>query len=92
MSSQLRLQQQHLRLQKKLYEKKNQLPPSKPILPSENFVITPSSPICIMKIGVDTDMIFDKNSEITLLYASPRLDKSNDVISKLGYKPGTINK
>ena len=38
------------------------------------------------------DMIFDKNSEITLLYASPRLDKSNDVISKLGYKPGTINK
>ena len=37
-------------------------------------------------------MIFDKNSEITLLYASPRLDKSNDVISKLGYKPGTINK
>lgn len=38
------------------------------------------------------DMIFDKNSEITLLYASPRLDKSNDVITKLGYKPGTLNK
>lgn len=38
------------------------------------------------------DMIFDKNSEITLLYASPRLDKSNDVITKLGYKLGTIDK
>lgn len=38
------------------------------------------------------DMLFDKNSEITLLYASPRLDKSNDVITKLGYKPGTTNK
>ena len=38
------------------------------------------------------DMIFDKNSEITLLYASPRLDKSNDVITRLGYKPGTISK
>jgi len=38
------------------------------------------------------DMIFDKNSEITLLYASPRLDKSNDVLIKLGYKPGTTNK
>lgn len=38
------------------------------------------------------DMIFDKNSEITLLYASPRLDKSNDVITRLGYKPGTTNK
>ncbi|MHB1179357.1 MAG: OmpH/Skp family outer membrane protein [Daejeonella sp.] len=36
------------------------------------------------------DMIFDKTSEITLLYASPRLDKSNDVITRLGYKPGTF--
>jgi outer membrane protein len=36
------------------------------------------------------DMIFDKNSEITLLYANPRLDKSNDVITRLGYKPGTF--
>ncbi|MDF3078232.1 MAG: hypothetical protein K0S09_2121 [Sphingobacteriaceae bacterium] len=32
------------------------------------------------------DMIFDKNSEVTLLYASPRYDKSNDVITRLGYK------
>jgi outer membrane protein len=38
------------------------------------------------------DMIFDKNSEIMLLYASPRLDKSNDVITRLGYKPGTLVK
>ncbi len=38
------------------------------------------------------DMLFDKNSEITLMYASPRLDKSNDVIIRLGYKPGTISK
>lgn len=38
------------------------------------------------------DMIFDKNSEITLLYASTRLDKSNDVITRLGYKPGTFSK
>ncbi|MBC7743657.1 MAG: OmpH family outer membrane protein [Flavobacterium sp.] len=38
------------------------------------------------------DMIFDKNSEIMLLYASPRLDKSNDVITRLGYKPGVFVK
>jgi outer membrane protein len=38
------------------------------------------------------DMVFDKNSEIMLLYASPRLDKSNDVITRLGYKPGSIVK
>lgn len=37
------------------------------------------------------DMIFDKNSQITLLYASTRLDKSNDVITRLGYKPGTFS-
>ena len=33
------------------------------------------------------DMIFDKSSDLILLYASSRLDKSNDVITKLGYKP-----
>ena len=38
------------------------------------------------------DMIFDKNSEIMLLYASPRLDKSNDVVTRLGYKPGVFVK
>lgn len=32
------------------------------------------------------DMIFDKNSDITLLYASSRYDKSNEVIARLGYK------
>lgn len=35
------------------------------------------------------DMILDKN-EVTLMYASPRLDKSNDVITRLGYKPGSF--
>lgn len=33
------------------------------------------------------DIIFDKGSEVVFLYANPRLDKSNDVITKLGYKP-----
>jgi len=38
------------------------------------------------------DMIFDKNSEVIMLYASPRLNKSDDVIIKLGLKPGTFAK
>lgn len=38
------------------------------------------------------DLIFDKNSEIMLLYANPRLDKSNEVITRLGYKPGVFVK
>ncbi|HEY4325723.1 MAG TPA: OmpH family outer membrane protein [Mucilaginibacter sp.] len=38
------------------------------------------------------DMIFDKNSEVIMLYASPRYDKSADVITRLGLKPGTFAK
>ena len=38
------------------------------------------------------DVVFDKNSEVTMLYANTRLDKSNDVIVRLGYKPGTFAK
>lgn len=33
------------------------------------------------------DIVLDKGSEVTFLYANPKLDKSNDVISRLGYKP-----
>ena len=40
----------------------------------------------------DLDMIFDKNSEVIMLYASPRYDKSADVITRLGLKPGTFAK
>jgi len=40
----------------------------------------------------ELDMIFDKNSEVIMLYASPRYDKSADVITKLGLKPGVFAK
>ncbi len=40
----------------------------------------------------DLDMIFDKNSEVIMLYASPRFDKSAEVITKLGLKPGVLAK
>ncbi|MGZ3766853.1 MAG: OmpH family outer membrane protein [Mucilaginibacter sp.] len=38
------------------------------------------------------DMIFDKNSEVIMLYANPRYDKSADVIIRLGLKPGVFAK
>ena len=38
----------------------------------------------------DLDMIFDKNSEVIMLYANPRYDKSADVITRLGLKPGVF--
>ncbi len=40
----------------------------------------------------DIDMIFDKNSEVIMLYANPRYDKSADVITRLGLKPGVFAK
>jgi outer membrane protein len=36
------------------------------------------------------DMIFDKNSEVIMLYANPRYDKSAAVITRLGLKPGVL--
>ncbi len=33
------------------------------------------------------DIVLDKGSEVTFLYANPRLDKSDDIITRLGYKP-----
>ncbi|WP_425414409.1 OmpH family outer membrane protein [Olivibacter sitiensis] len=38
------------------------------------------------------DLILDKGSEVNFLYANPRLDKSDEVITKLGYKPGNVAK
>ncbi|WP_428330222.1 OmpH family outer membrane protein [Mucilaginibacter sp.] len=38
------------------------------------------------------DMIFDKNSEVMMLYANPRYDKSADVLTRLGLKPGVFAK
>ena len=38
------------------------------------------------------DMIFDKNSEVIMLYASPRYDKSSEVITRLGLKAGVFAK
>ena len=38
------------------------------------------------------DIIFDKNSEVIMLFASPRLNKSDAVITRLGLKPGVLAK
>jgi outer membrane protein len=38
------------------------------------------------------DMIFDKNSEVMMLYANPRYNKSDAVVTRLGLKPGTFAK
>lgn len=35
-------------------------------------------------------MIFDKSGSVTLLYGNSKYDKSDEVLAKLGYKPGAI--
>ncbi len=35
-------------------------------------------------------VIFDKSGSVTLLYANSKYDKSDEVLSKLGYQPGAI--
>ena len=42
--------------------------------------------------GDNLDMIFDKNSEVIMLYANPHYDRSADVITRLGLKPGVFAK
>ncbi len=37
-------------------------------------------------------IIFDKSSDLTMLYASSKLDKSDDVLTQLGYKGGSGTK
>jgi len=38
------------------------------------------------------DMIFDKNSDLIMLFANHRYDKSDEVITRLGLKPGVFAK
>lgn len=35
-------------------------------------------------------VIFDKGGELIMMYSNPKLDVSDDIIVKLGYKPGEI--
>lgn len=67
--------------QKELYQQNQKL-----IKPIQDKVAKATQAVCESQ---QLDMIFDKN-EVTLMYASPRLDKSNDVITRLGYKPGNF--
>ena len=49
--------------------------------------------IADMAKGKYIDFVFDKSSEATMMiYASSNYDLSNDIIIRLGYKPGSIVK
>ena len=45
----------------------------------------------VKKLATDQSfaIIFDKSSDLTILYANPKYDKSDEVLTNLGYKPGS---
>lgn len=45
----------------------------------------------VKKLATDQSLavIFDKSSDLTILYANPKYDKSDDVLTALGFKPGS---
>lgn len=44
----------------------------------------------IKKLATDQSLavVFDKSSDLIMLYANPKYDKSDDILLALGYKPG----
>lgn len=45
----------------------------------------------VKKIATDQSLaiVFDKSSDLTILYSNPKYDKSDDVLTALGFKPGS---
>ncbi|MEO8149932.1 MAG: OmpH family outer membrane protein [Bacteroidia bacterium] len=45
----------------------------------------------VKKLATDQSLaiIFDKSSDLTILYSNPKYDKSDDVLTALGFKPGS---
>ena len=37
-------------------------------------------------------VIFDKSIGLTMVYTNPKYDKSDDILRRMGYKPGSQNK
>lgn len=45
----------------------------------------------VKKLATDQSLaiIFDKSSDLTILYSNPKYDKSDDVLTAMGFKPGS---
>jgi outer membrane protein len=37
-------------------------------------------------------VIFDKSSDLSMLYSNPKYDKSDEILNSMGYKPGSTGK
>lgn len=78
------LQKQHFGVDGELFKKRQEL-----VKPIQDKVYNAVKTIA-EKGGYS--MIFDKSSDLTMLYTSQKLDKSDDVLNLLGYKGGNGGK
>ena len=74
------LQKQRFGYEGDLFKKKQEL-----VKPIQDKVYN-----AVKKLATDQGyaVIFDKSSDLTMLYANPKYDKSDDILLMLGYKPG----
>ena len=74
------LQKQRFGYSGELFKKKQEL-----VKPIQDKIYN-----AVKKIATDQNyaIIFDKSSDLTILFANAKYDKSDDVLSALGYKPG----
>ena len=75
------LQKQRFGYNGELFKKKQEL-----VKPIQDKIYN-----AVKKIATDQNyaIIFDKSSDLTILFANAKYDKSDDVLSSLGYKPGS---
>jgi outer membrane protein len=74
------LQKQHFGVDGDLFKKRQEL-----IKPIQDKVYTA---VKTMAEAGTYAVIFDKSSDMSMLYANPKYDKSDDVLSSMGYKAG----
>ena len=74
------LQKQRFGYEGDLFKKKQEL-----VKPIQDKIYN-----AVKKLATDQSyaVIFDKSSDLTMLYTNPKYDKSDDILLALGYKPG----
>jgi outer membrane protein len=75
------LQKQHFGVDGDLFKKRQEL-----VKPIQDKVFTAVKEIATKETYA---VIFDKSSELTILYSNPKYDKSDEVLESMGYKAGT---
>jgi len=75
------LQKQHFGVDGDLFKKRQEL-----VKPIQDKVYNAVKEIAEKQTYA---VIFDKSSDLTMLFTNPKYDKSDDVLEAMGYKPGT---